>query len=137
MQNIETFKHTLTVNKRVFDQEAMASGTPNKWKSEPTQKEATFKELDENDVAQHDLHFEIMEFYLMGGGEDPAKGWYKRMAGLTRTFLATNLVVNEEFTGKDRELVINNSKTLLEFANWLLKEKIAPFFRTLTPVSTT
>lgn len=140
MNNCVTlYQHEVITGKREYDEQAAAEGKENQWKIVPLKKTAWFKELDENEEEQHVLHFEILEFFSVDEetakkvDKDPAakSEYYKKLYRLTRSYIDHMLVVTDEFSAKEKAIMMNNSKAIMAFMFWVVKEKIGPFFREL------
>jgi hypothetical protein len=129
---IETFTHDIEVPELSPDREAVDRGEYNKWKRSRVKKQATFKELDEDDPDQHLLHFQIAD-YFMAQGDDVSKFKIEDSYAITRLFIKEQLVPDENFTAKDKELFLGNSRSIMKFAFWVMKNKVSPFFLNLIP----
>lgn len=96
----------------------------------------TFKELNQLDREQHDLHFLIMAYY--SGGTVKTKGKRALVVDpefardMTNAFLNDMLILDKEFTATDKEIMMNDSGCLIKLGMYLIPEKVLPFFLKLT-----
>lgn len=125
----KTFTEKVTVMEDVPD---FASGgtTTNRV---PQEKVIVFKELDQCDEDQHDLHFLIMAYF--SGGDARTKR--RKQLNMDPNFMreVTVMMVEElaicdkdNFTEQDRVLVLRDSAALIQLSLSLVPKKVVPFF---------
>lgn len=110
---------------------------PGGWELKSVTKNATFKELSRTEREQHELHFDIIEYFTSANSKENKKGdkqvriKLKEAYPLILNAFDTLLVINEDFKPQDKEEFLNDSAAILDFGMWLIKEKITPFFSQL------
>lgn len=130
----KTFAHRLSYNEMqpVFKE---GSDDP-EYKFVTVSRDIVFKELDQYDREQHNLHFAIMSHFV--GGDSKPKGKKKLIIDpefaqeMTVTFIEEMSILNDTFRAQDREILLNDSAALIKFSLWLIPNKVLPFFLKLT-----
>ncbi len=92
-------------------------------------KVATFKEFSRTDREQREFQFLVTSIIKSTGSTtivDP-----KVLCDITEQFIEVNLLLDASFTATDKLQLLNDNVAIIDFALWLLKEKITPFFALL------
>ena len=101
---------------------------------QPVKKMVQFKELDQCDSEQFDLHFNIMGYCTEGMATPKGKSKKKLTIDpafsreMAEAFLQDMAIIDEEFTAKDRDIALGDSGCLCALGLWLVPTKILPFF---------
>lgn len=100
-------------------------------KKKRIKKIVTFKELDETDIDQHDLHFKIMSLYQTKTGlnekDKTVKIDTKVLREITVESVKLLAVTDEHFTNVDLSEFLASSLGLINFGVWFLEAHVIPF----------
>ena len=92
-------------------------------------KVATFKEFSRIDREQRKYQFMVTSI-LKSSGDNTIVD-HEVLADITEKFIEINLITDASFTAQDKLQFLNDNVAVIDFALWLLKEKITPFFALL------
>lgn len=92
-------------------------------------KVATFKEFSRVDREQRRYQFMVTAI-IKSSGESTIVD-HEVLCDITEKFIDINLVIDASFTAQDKLQFLNDNVAVIDFALWLLKEKITPFFALL------
>lgn len=92
-------------------------------------KAATFKEFSRTDREQREFQFMVTSIIKSNGSTTIVD--HKVLCDITEQFIEINLILDASFTAQDKLQFLNDNIAIIDFALWLLKEKITPFFALL------
>jgi hypothetical protein len=93
----------------------------------PVTKTATFKEFSKQDKEQHLLFF-LMRNVFEQNRSGNIMGNPEKLKDLTEMIIDNLLICDDKFTAQDKKELLLDGFGLLALGEWLLYEKILPFF---------
>lgn len=90
-------------------------------------KTATFKQLNRNDREQRKFQFMLTSIFKSKNENDISVD-HEVLSDITEQFVEVMLTPDATFTETDKAMFLNDNIAVIEFALWLLKEKLSPFF---------
>lgn len=122
---MSTFQHKIHYMSNVLDDEK------GRVEKKRVDKIVHFKELDETDTNQHDLHFKLFSLYRTksNGIDSSVVIDTTVLREITVEAIKLLVVLDENFTHVDLKEFLASSLGLLKFALWFAENHLLPFIR--------
>lgn len=122
---MSTFKYKINYLSTVFNE------TQTDVVKKRVEKVVQFKELDETNIEQHDLHFKIFSLYRTKTSEFDTSVVIdtKILRELTVESIKLLVILDTDFTHVDLKEFLTSSLALLKFGLWFAENHILPFIR--------